>query len=87
MGQSDQKPSGWFWRRLMAYAMTAFSMTSLTWLMWNGLQDGRLHLLLAEGHLWILIAIFVTYVLGATIPDLITLVGSWRGVAKAPEKK
>lgn len=56
----------------MAYAMTAFSMTMLTWLAWNG-RDGELHLLIAEGCLWLLAAIFGIYVAGATTDDLISL--------------
>lgn len=63
----------------MAYAMMAFSMTMLTWLAWNGVQDGRLHILIAEGCMWLLGAIFFIYVAGASADDIITLVKGVRG--------
>ena len=63
----------------MAYAMTAFSMSLLTWLAWNGQQDGQLHLLIASGCLWLLGAIFFIYVGAATTDDLISLASIVRG--------
>jgi len=70
----------WFWRRCMAYAMTAFSMATVTWLTWNGVQDGRLHQMIAEGCMWLLGAIFLIYVAGATIDDLVSIAKGWRGI-------
>ena len=69
----------WRYRRTMGFAIAAYSMTSLTWLMWYGQQEGSLHKLMTEGHLWILVAIFLVYVAGATLQDVVALLGSWRG--------
>lgn len=76
----------WFWRRLMAYAQVAFSMTMLTWLAWNGVQSGELHKLIAEGCLWLLFGNFVVYVSGATIDDLVSLVKGVKGIPETPKK-
>lgn len=78
------KAHPWFWRRLMAFAQVTFSMTMLTWLAWNGVQDGNLHKLIAEGCLWLLFGNFLIYVAGATVDDLVSLV---KGVKGIPEDK
>jgi len=80
----ERRPHSWFWRRTMAFAMTAFSMTLLTWLSWNGIQNGELHKLIAEGCMWILFGVFLVYVGGATTDDLVSLVKGVRGI---PEDK
>jgi hypothetical protein len=77
--QNHKLPSGWFWRRLLAYAVTAFSMTMLTWLAWNGVQSGELHHLIAEGCFWLLIAVFSVYCGGATMTDIIQLTRAVKG--------
>ena len=80
---NQRRGNQWFWRRCMAYAMTAFSMSMITWLAWNGVQDGRLHMLIGEGCLWLLGAIFLIYVAGATIDDLVSIVKGVRGIPEA----
>ncbi len=59
--------------------MTAFCMTLLTWLAWHGVQNGELHILIANGCLWLLGAIFFIYVAGASAEDIIVLVKGVRG--------
>lgn len=81
MEHRERRNNSWFWRRLLAYALVTFSMTLLVWLSWNGVQDGRLHLLIAEGCLWLLGAVFMVYVAGATTDDLVSLTKSVRGIA------
>jgi hypothetical protein len=71
----------------MAYAMTAFSMSLLTWLAWYGVQEGTLHQLIANGCLWLLGAIFLIYVAGATIDDLVSIAKGWRGLPDRRDKE
>lgn len=54
-------------------------MTMLTWLAWNGVQSGALHLLIAEGCLWLLFGLALLYVAGATTQDIIALATAVRG--------
>lgn len=74
-----KKGNQWFWRRLMGYAQTTFSMSMLTWLAWNG-RDGDLHKLIAEGCLWLLFGNFLVYVAGATTDDLLMAIKGARGL-------
>lgn len=76
---------GWFWRRLMAYCMTAFAMTTITWITQSGSQDGMVNRLAVEGCLWLLGSIFMIYVAGATAQDVITLTRAARG-SPEPQK-
>jgi hypothetical protein len=68
----------------MAFAVMAFSMGIITWLAWYGIQDGRLHQMIAEGCIWLLAGVFLIYVGGATIDDLVSLVKGVRGI---PDEK
>lgn len=79
-------PGGWFYRRLLTYAITAFSMCMLTWLAWNGVQNGELHRLIAEGCFWLLVAVFSLYVGGATMSDIITLTRAIKGQPEPARK-
>ncbi len=75
-----KNPSGWFWRRSMAFIMVAFCMAMITWLAWNGIQNGELHKLIAEGCIWLLAAIFFIYVGAATTDQLVSLTRAFRGL-------
>lgn len=79
-----KNPTGWFWRRLMAYAMAAFCMTMMTYLAWYGIQDGQLHQLIAEICGWLMGAIFLIYVGAATIDQLVSVLRAFRGL---PDKE
>lgn len=83
----QRRKNSWFWRRLLVYAIVTFCMTMLTWLAWNGVQDGKLHAIIAEGCMWLLVAVYLTYVVGATTDDLISLVNGVRGIAQEIEEK
>lgn len=82
----QRRQNSWFWRRAMAYIMTAFCMSMLTWLALNG-RDGELHILIATGSYYLLGAIFAIYVAGATFEDIITLVKGVRGVPQQVTEK
>lgn len=68
---------------MMILSLTVFSMMMLSWLAGNGVQDGKLHLLLAEGFLWLLFGLALIYVAGATTQDIIALVTAVKGGAIA----
>ena len=80
---APRRVNSWFWRRLLTYMLTAFSMTMLVWLAWNGVQDGELHKVIAEGCLWLLFGMAFIYIGGATADDILSLARTVRGV---PEK-
>ena len=61
-------------------------MSVITWLAWNGVQNGELHRLIAEGCFWLLVAVFSVYVGGATFSDIITLTRAFKGQSD-PQKK
>lgn len=54
-------------RRVLVYAVMAFCMTMLVWLMWNGQQDGELHKLIATGCFYTMGCIVLFYVLGGNL--------------------
>lgn len=68
----------------MGFAIVAFCMTILTWLAWYGEGASQLHILIATGALWLLGAVYLTYVGGATTDDLVSVAKAVRGL---PEDK
>lgn len=81
-----RRPHSWVWRRSMAFAVMAFSMGIITWLTWYGVQDGALHQMIGEGCIWLLAGVFLIYVGGATIDDLVSLVKGVRGIPENEKK-
>ncbi len=83
----QRRSNQWFWRRSLVFIITAFCMTALTWLMWNGVQNGELHKIIAQGCMWLLAVIYITYVVGATTDDLVSLAKGVRGIQDHKESE
>lgn len=65
--------NSWFYRRLIIFFVTGLASFLLVYLAMRGVQDGALHLMIAEGAWWVIFGIIATYVCGASIDDLISL--------------
>jgi len=79
--------NSWFFRRIVLFFLTGLFSGLLVWLALYGVQDGRLHLLLAEGSMWALVAIMLTYVGGASVEDLAALKIGMTGSILGPRKR
>lgn len=71
--------NSWFFRRVLVYAITIFSMFMISYLGFHGVADSQLHILIATGCFWLLAAVYATYVLGATTDDILTMARTVRG--------
>lgn len=69
----------------MCAALSGGILINLTW---YGQQDGKLHLLIAEGCFWLLGSLVAVYVAGATAQDIVSFVRGVRGIQdQAKESK
>lgn len=79
----ERRKNQWFWRRLLIFGIAALCSGILIDLTWYGVQDGALHVRIADGCFWTLGLLVFIYVAGATAQDIVALVKGFRGGADA----